>query len=280
MQHGHPRMRCTKCGRCGGSRACWPVWQALQTTCSKGLEQGRNAVRRAATAAAAILLGRGIKEAGSSLQCLAENPSVQLPLLLPVELQKVSRSARVVVRGCFRQWKQQAQAQGARRRQGRRRVRRHARYRHVRADIQARRWRPTLTSRLDASLMGASSSTRAAVRHVVDTKIRDLPMRKRRLINGHARKWVRANALRAAMVARNNAAVVKLRGAVAALHCANRASEGKRQYGQRIRNGTGHITCRPYNPKKLKHRAIPSSGWDAAIFDVPLIVEAWNTPQK
>ena len=158
-------------------------------------------MRRAATAAAAILLGRGIKEAGSSLQCLAENPSVQLPLLLPVELQKVSRSARVVVRGCFRQWKQQAQAQGARRRQGRRRVRRHARYRHVRADIQARRWRPTLTSRLDASLMGASSSTRAAVRHVVDTKIRDLPMRNRRLMNGHARKWVRANALRAAMVA-------------------------------------------------------------------------------
>ena len=75
-------------------------------------------MRRAATAAAAIVLGRGIKEAGSSLQCLAENPSVQLPLLLPVELQKVSRSARVVVRGCFRQWKQQAQAQGARRRQG------------------------------------------------------------------------------------------------------------------------------------------------------------------
>ena len=77
--------------------------QALQTTCSKGLEQGRNAVRRAATAAAAIVLGLGIKEAGSSLQCLAENPSVQLPLLLRVELQKVSRSARVVVRGCFRQ---------------------------------------------------------------------------------------------------------------------------------------------------------------------------------
>ena len=241
MQHGHPRMRCTKCGRCGGSRACWPVWQALQTTCSKGLEQGRNAVRRAATAAAAILLGRGIKEAGSSLQCLAENPSVQLPLLLPVELQKVSRSARVVVRGCFRQWKQQAQVQGARRRQGH--VECVAMHGTGMCELTFKRWRPTLTSRLDASLMGASSSTRAAVRHVVDTKIRDLPMRKRRLINGHARKWVRANALRAAMVARNNAAVVKLRGAVAALHCANRASEGKRQYGQRIRNGTGHITC-------------------------------------
>ena len=238
MQHGHPRMRCTKCGRsvlarlAGASNhmlkgvgtrqeCCASRGNSCCCYCSRAWDKGGRVVapvfgREPVRAAAVVVASRAAKSVAICTSCCAW-------LFSPVEAAGTSSRCAPPARS--------------------RRVRRHARYRHVRADIQARRWRPTLTSRLDASLMGASSSTRAAVRHVVDTKIRDLPMRKRRLMNGHARKWVRANALRAAMVARHNAAVVKLRSAVAALHCANRASEGKRQYGQRIRNGTGHITC-------------------------------------
>ena len=125
MQHGHHRMWCAKYGRCGGSRACWPVpcrrfkTRALRDWFMAGM----------LCIARQLLLLPLFAGAGKRRQDLPRSSCRQdrrcsvwqsrRPCRCRCCCQSShgkSQSARVVVRGCFRQWKQQAQAQGARRR--------------------------------------------------------------------------------------------------------------------------------------------------------------------